>query len=210
MGYDSLYMKLRDREKAIEQLKKQDIIFLIILTVGIPAALFGLYFLLLRRLNVNVLLPAVASAAAVGMLIFDFVKKRKNNYRYVHCTHDTRGIIKRFEAKNGKGVSFDNSYGGSFNEGKVFKYTLFNETRVNCDVDFGVYTFTVFNDEWDEVRKYTAESEEDFKRTFKQALKFAASLEKKPDGEYDETLPVNEPEEDGYDEEDEEDEEKED
>ena len=208
MGYDSLYTKFRDREKAIEQLKKQDIIILIILVIAVPAALFGLYFLIFKRLNLNILLPIVAAVAADIMLIFDFVKKRKNDYRYVHCTHDTKGIIKRFEEKNGKGVAFDNSYGGSFNEGKVFKYTLYNETRVNCDVDFGQYTFTVFNDEWDEVAKFKAEREEDFKRTFKQALKCAASLEKKPDGEYDETLAAEEY--DGGEDEYEEDEEKED
>ena len=197
MGYDSLYSKLRDRDKAIEQLKKQDIIFLIILVIGIPAALFLLYFLLLKKLSVNILLPIIASAAADIILIFDFVKKRKNDYRYVHCTHDVKGIIKKFEDKHEKGKAYDNSYGGAFNEGKVFKYTLYNDTRVNCDVDFGQYTFTVYNDEWDEVQKFKAESEEEFKRTFKQALKFAASLEKLPEGEYDETLEVEEYEDDG-------------
>ena len=202
MGYDSLYTKLRDREKAIEEFKKQDFIFLIILVLGVPAALFGLYFLLLKRLNVNILLPVIASAAAVVILIVDFVKKRKNGYRYVHCTHDVKGIIKKFEDKHEKGKAYDNSYGGSSNEGKVFKYTLYNDTRVNCDVDFGQYTFTVYNDEWDEVQKFKAEREEDFKRTFLQALKFAASLEKLPDGEYDETLEVEEYEEDDEDKED--------
>ena len=70
----------------------------------------------------------------------------------------------------------------------VFKYTLSNEARVNCDTDFGTYTFTVYNDEWDEVEKFKAESEEAFKKTMIKALEFAISLEKKPDGEYDETL----------------------
>lgn len=192
MGYDSLYRKTHDRAAAIKLLKRTDIIILIILTVLFPAGVFLAHYLisLIFKSTVNWFSVIIISVLSVALILFDFVKKMKSNYRYVHCTHDIKAIIKGFESeqKTEKKTALDNSYGGSFNEGKYFKYTYENDARLNCDFDNGVYTFTVYNDEWDEVKKYTAEREEDFEDTMTAALEFTASLEKKPDGEYDESL----------------------
>ena len=192
MGYDGLYRKTHDRQAAIKKLKKIDIITLIIFIILFPAGVYFLHFLisLIFKSSVNYFSVIIISVLSVALIIFDFVKKIKSNYRYVHCTHDIKAIIKAFESEHtaDKKTTFDNSYGGSFNEGKLFKYTYVNDARLNCDFDNGVYTFTVYNDEWDEVKKFTAECEEDFEETMLKALEFTASLEKKPDGEYDESL----------------------
>ncbi len=183
MIYDSLYRKYRDRDKAIEKQKIMDIILCILTVIIIPAVTALVIYLILRRLNIFGLI--LVFAGTVAFSVSDLVKKHKNGYRYVHCNHNISGIIKNFEAENGKGVI---AYGEARNESSVFKYTLSNEARVNCAVDFGQYTFTVFNDEWDEVTKFKAEREEDFEEVLPEALAFAAALEKKPDGEYDESL----------------------
>lgn len=183
MGYDSLYRKYRDRNKAIEKLKIIDVILSVISVVVIPAAAFFIIYLITKRFNFLFLI--VLFGGTLAFSLFDLIKKHKNGYRYVHCSHDVRGMIKNFEAENGKGSC---SYGETMNAETVFKYTLFNDARVNCSADFGQYFFTVFNDEWDEVEKFKAEREEDFEDVMTAALEFAASLEKKPDGEYDESL----------------------
>ncbi len=192
MGYDSLYRKTHDRQAAIKKLKKIDIITLIIFIILFPAGVYLIHFLisLIFKSSVNYFSVIIISVLSVALIIFDFVKKIKSNYRYVHCSHDIKAIIKGFEAERvtDKKTALDNSYGGSFNEGKLFKYTYVNDARLNCDFDNGVYTFTVCNDEWDEVTKFAAEREEDFEETMLKALEFTASLEKKPEGEYDETL----------------------
>ncbi len=183
MGYDSLYTKYRDRDKAIEKLKKTDLIKTILFIIVAPAVVTLAAFLITKKFNLFICILSFAAAAAFS--VTDLVRRHKNGYRYVHCTHDVKGILKPFEAEHGKGVY---AYGEIASGACVFKYTLSNEARVNCDTDFGTYTFTVYNDEWDEVEKFKAESEEAFKKTMIKALEFAISLEKKPDGEYDETL----------------------
>ena len=216
MGYDSLYRKTHDRQKALKMLKKRDIISLILFIILFPAGVYLAHFLisLIFKSSVNLFSVILISVLSVALIVFDFVKKLKSNYRYVHCSHDVKAVIKGFESGREiqKKTSLDNTYGGSFNEGKFFKYTYENDARLNCDFDNGIYTFTVYNDEWDEVTKFTAEREEDFEETMLQALEFTASLEKKPDGEYDESLQpeveIDEYEED-FEEEDEENEEEE-
>lgn len=183
MGYDSLYTKYRDRETAIEKLKKIDLIKTIIFIIVSPAVVTLAAFLITKKFNLFICILAFVSAAAFS--VTDLVRRNKNGYRYVHCSHDIKGILKPFEAEHGKGVF---SYGEIVSGASVFKYTLYNEARVNCDTDFGTYTFTVYNDEWDEVEKFKADCEEAFKKTMIKALDFASSLEKKPDGEYDESL----------------------
>ena len=183
MGYDSLYTKYRDRDKAIEKLKKTDLIKTILFIIVAPAVVTLAAFLITKKFNLFICILSFAAAAAFS--VTDLVRRHKNGYRYVHCTHDVKGILKPFEAEHGKGVY---AYGEIASGACVFKYTLSNEARINCDTDFGTYTFTVYNDEWDEVEKFKAESEEAFKKTMIKALEFAISLEKKPDGEYDETL----------------------
>ena len=183
MGYDSLYTKYRDRDKAIEKLKKTDLIKTILFIIVAPAVVTLAAFLITKKFNLFICILSFAAAAAFS--VTDLVRRHKNGYRYVHCTHDVKGILKPFEAEHGKGV---HAYGEIASGACVFKYTLSNEARDNCDTDFGTYTFTVYNDEWDEVEKFKAESEEAFKKTMIKALEFAISLEKKPDGEYDETL----------------------
>lgn len=192
MGYDSCYKKTHDRTAAIKKLKKTDVIILIVFVLLFPAGVYLIHYLisLIFKNTVNIFSVIIISAASVALIIFDYVKKLKSNYRYVHCTHDIKAIIKDFESDKqlSKKPSLDNTYGGSFNEGKMFKYTYENDARLNCDFDDGVYTFTVYNDEWDEVEKFTAEREEDFEQTMLKALEYTASLEKQPEGEYDESL----------------------
>lgn len=192
MGYDSCYKKTHDRASAIKKLKKTDVIIMIVFVLLFPAGVYLIHYLisLIFKNTVNIFSVIIISAASVALIIFDYVKKLKSNYRYVHCTHDIKAIIKDFESDKqlSKKPSLDNTYGGSFNEGKMFKYTYENDARLNCDFDDGVYTFTVYNDEWDEVEKFTAEREEDFEQTMLKALEYTASLEKQPEGEYDESL----------------------
>ena len=192
MGYDSLYRKTHDRQAAIRLLKRIDIITFILFLFLFPAGVYLVHFLfsLIFKNGINYFSVILISVLSVALIIFDFVKKLKSNYRYVHCRHDIKNIIKGFESERNtqKKTSLDSTYGGSFNEGKLFRYTYENDARLNCDFDNGIYTFTVYNDEWDEVKKFTAEREEDFEETMLQALEFTASLEKKPDGEYDESL----------------------
>lgn len=183
MGYDSLYTKYRDRDKAIEKLKKTDLIKTILFIIVAPAVVTLAAFLITKKFNLFICILSFAAAAAFS--VTDLVRRHKNGYRYVHCTHDVKGILKPFEAEHGKGVY---AYGEIASGACVFKYTLSNEARVNCDTDFGTYTFTVYNDEWDEVEKFTAEREEDFEQTMLKALEYTASLEKQPEGEYDESL----------------------
>lgn len=192
MSYDSCYKKTHDRQAAIILLKRNDIILLILFAVLFPAGVYLVHFLisLIFITSINYFSVIFISVASVVLVIFDYSKKVKSNYRYVHCTHDIKAVLKQFEAEreNEKKPSFDNAYGGMFNEGKVFRYTLSNDARVSCDFDNGIYTFKVYNDEWDEVGNFTAEREEDFEEVMLKSLGSAASLEKQPDGEYDESL----------------------
>lgn len=183
MGYDSLYRKYRNRKEAIEKYKITDVILCITAVIVIPTLTALIVYLITKR--VNYLLIILMFAGTVVFSVSNLINNRRNGYRYVHCSHNAGGTIKSFEAEHGKGAV---SYGEIRNDGTVFKYTLSNDARVNCSVDFGEYTFTVLNDEWDEVKKFKAEKEEDFEPVMSEALDFAASLEKKPGGEYDETL----------------------
>ena len=205
MSYDRYYKKTNDREAALKLLKRSDTVVLVCFILLFPFFVILLHFIAWLIFHTPVTMAVISivivTAASYAIFISDYVKKRKNGYRYVHCTHDPRPTVKKFEERTGeKGKAFDNSYGGSWGEGKVFRYTLYNDARINCDFDGGIYKFTVYNDEWDEEAVYTADREEKFDGTFKAALWFAGSLEKQPEGEYDESLEA-EVEDDGYDEE---------
>lgn len=210
MSYDSFYRKTQDREAALKLLKKRDIILLIIFVFLFPALIYLIHFLisLMVKSPVNIISVILLSAISVVVIIYDFIKRMKGNYRFVHCSHDTKAVIKAFESGREltKKTLFDNAYGGIFNEGKMFKYTYENDAALNCSFDNGVYTFSVLNDEWDEVKKFTTDREEDFDDTMLKALEYTASLEKQPEGEYDESLEpeveIDEYEEDFEDEED--------
>ena len=220
MSYDSFYRKTHDRQASLKLLKRRDIILLIISIILIPAVVFLIHYLIsvLFSRSLNIVSAILISGITVVIIIFDFYKRIKSNYRFVHCSHDTKTMIKNFESSHDitKKTLFDNVYGGIYNEGKMFKYTYENDAALDCNFDNGVYTFSVLNDEWDVVEKLTAEREEDFEETMFKALEIVASLEKKPDGEYDESLQpeveIDEYEEDyeeDYEEETEEDEDKE-
>ena len=197
--YDRLYKKYGDRDTAIEKLKRTDLTAVAVSLVLIPAAAFAALFFIFRR----TVTPAsvVIPLCLLIYIAVSYAARRKNGYRYVHCSHDVKGVIKEFETEKGCGEGMT----GEGGDGSVFKYTLDNDAAVNCSFDGGVYTFTVLNDEWDEAGSFTACREEDFEQTAKKALFYAASLEKKPDGEYDETLQpeveIDEYEDDGYEEE---------
>ena len=194
MSYDSFYRKTQNREAALKLLKKRDIILLIVFVFLFPALIYLIHFLvsLMFKSPVNIVSVILLSAISVVVIVYDFIKKMKNNYRFVHCSHDTKAVIKAFESGREltKKTLFDNAYGGIFNEGKMFKYTYANDAALNCGFDNGVYTFSVLNDEWDEVKKFTTDREEDFDDVMFKALEYTASLEKQPDGEYDESLEV--------------------
>ena len=115
--------------------------------------------------------------------------------RYLHVSHnkDIRSVLHGMNVK----TVMRNPHGKD-----VFSCTFENDAYIDCTYDRNKYKFTVKNDEWDEVESFTC-GEADFEKTFKAAAEFACSLEKKPDGEYDESLM---PEEDYEDEEFEEDE----
>ena len=194
MNYDRLYKKTGDRQEAIRRLKNRDTLILILFILLFPAAVFLTFFLIFGK-NMNVFLVVIISAAAVILMAADYAKKRKNGYKYVHLSRDVKRYVAKFEEKAGiRGKSFDDLSGGFFSEGRIFRYTLDNEARVKCDFEDGVYTFTVQNDEWDDVASYTS-GEEDFGSVLKTALRCAASLEKLPDGEYDENAGTADPDE---------------
>ena len=100
--------------------------------------------------------------------------------RYLHVSHNAE-IRRVLRGRNAK-TAMRNPHGKD-----IFSCTFENDAYIDCTYDRNKYTFSVKNDEWDEVDSFTC-GEADFENTFRAAADFACSLEKKPDGEYDETL----------------------
>lgn len=100
--------------------------------------------------------------------------------RYLHISHN-REIMRVVRSCEGK-LSLRNPHGKD-----VFSCTFDNDAYIDCTYEKGKYTFTVKNDEWDDVCSFEC-GDQDFEQTLDDAAKYAASLEKKPDGEYDESL----------------------
>lgn len=184
MLYDSLYEKYGDRQTALKHYRKIRVPLMVICFILIPAACVSAAYLLngLFQRKGSPMSAAVIWACSAGLTVLFFMKDLKKDYRFVRCRHDIGGLIKPFEKGGGTCLKTD---GG---DGFVFSFTSENDAITECTFCDGVYTFTVKNDEWDETASFTAGTEEEFEQTAKKALSFAAALEKRPGGEYDESL----------------------
>ena len=107
--------------------------------------------------------------------------------RYLHVSHNKE--IKRVLHPMGVKPAIRSAHGKD-----VFSCTFDNDAYLECTYEKSRYTFTVKNDEWDELLNYRS-GEADFEQVLREAAEYAASLEKKPDGEYDESLAAEEDEE---------------
>ena len=179
MFYDKFYEKTKSRAEAVRKSCTLRMILLIAGLILVPAAILLISIFVLRKFNV---FTVIACAAAAALFAVDLIRLLRSGGRYLHCRHDVKSLVNE-TAPGGQLQTFSDPY-----DGKVFTYTLKNESSVECGFLRGKYTFKVKNDEWDEVASFTADREEDFERIAKEALGYAASLEKLPDGEYDETL----------------------
>ena len=124
----------------------------------------------------------------IAYLLFCLFDELLFKVRYLHVSHnkEIKSVVREYGAK----LSLRNPHGRD-----IFSATFENDAGIECIYDRNVYTFTVKNDEWDEVTSLTA-GELDFGQKLKAAAETAASLEKKPDGEYDESLaPETDPDE---------------
>lgn len=209
MLYDRLYAKYKDRKTAIKKYRAIRIPLMTAAILLVPAALICAAYFLNRSFG-RTFSPVSAGliwVCAAALILMFFSKDIKNDYRYLRCSHDFRSVIKEHAGGHISGLQTEGS------DGFLFSYTAGNDSVTECRFCDGVYTFTVKNDEWDEAAVFRAGTEEDFEKTAGEAIAFALSLEKRPGGEYDESL---EPEveideyedpEDGYEEESEEEEE---
>ena len=106
--------------------------------------------------------------------------------RYLHVSHNKE--IKRVAREAGVKPVIRNPHGKD-----IFSCTFDNDAFIECTYEKNKYHFSVKNDEWDEIANYQS-GEDDFEDVLREAAVFTASIEKKPGGEYDESLM---PEEDG-------------
>ncbi|MBO4868975.1 MAG: hypothetical protein J5585_04620 [Clostridia bacterium] len=179
MLYEKFYEKTKNRAEAVRKSCTLRTLLLIAGLILVPAAILLVSIFVIRKFNV---FTVVACAAAAALFAVDLIRLLRSGGKYLHCRHDAKSVVNE-AAPGGQLQTFSDPY-----DGKVFSYTLKNESSVECGFLRGKYTFKVKNDEWDEVASFTAEREEDFEQAAKEALGYAASLEKLPDGEYDETL----------------------
>ena len=179
MLYEKFYEKTKNRAEAVRKSCTLRTLLLIAGLILVPAAILLVSIFVIRKFNVFMV---VACAAAAALFAVDLIRLLRSGGKYLHCRHDAKSVVNE-AAPGGQLQTFSDPY-----DGKVFSYTLKNESSVECGFLRGKYTFKVKNDEWDEVASFTAEREEDFEQAAKEALGYAASLEKLPDGEYDETL----------------------
>ena len=124
----------------------------------------------------------------IAYLLFCLFDELLFKVRYLHVSHnkEIKSVVREYGAK----LSLRNPHGKD-----IFSATFDNDACIECSYDRNVYTFSVKNDEWDEVASLTA-GEFDFGQKLKKAAETAASLEKMPDGEYDESLaPETDPDE---------------
>ena len=123
--------------------------------------------------------------AAVIVLFYCFCSELFSSSRYLHVSHNK--AIKEILGEKGVKPTFHDPHGKN-----VFQCVFENDARVECTYDRGKYTFSVKNDEWDEVQSFTS-GDKGFDDALRSAVEYALTIEKLPEGEYDESL---EPEKD--------------
>ena len=183
MIYDRIYEKYGERSAALKKYRSIRIPLFIACALLVPLALVSAAYLISGQFGrrFSPVPAAIIVICSLLLVVISFIKDLKGDYRYVHCRHDVNGCVKEFASGHTTLVT-------EGTEGFIFSFTSDNGAVTECTFCDGTYTFRVKNDEWDEVAVFSASTEEEFEETAKKALSFAASLEKLPGGEYDETL----------------------
>lgn len=183
MLYDRLYEKHGDRDAALKEYRRIRIPLFIGCAVLIPLTLVSAAYLIGGHFGrrFSPVSAALILICSLLLVIISFLKDLKGDYRYVHCHRDANLCVKGF-------TGGDTTLVTEGADGFIFSFTSDNGAVTECTFCDGTYTFRVKNDEWDEVAVFYAAAEEEFDGAAKKALSFASAIEKRPGGEYDETL----------------------
>ncbi len=185
--YD-LLSKFIKKKRTAKLVYKIVSLFIYIALIAVVAVL-----LVIRVKRVGFDLSGSVYVVCILYLLFCLFDELFFKVRYLHVSHNAE-IRRVLRGRNAK-TAMRNPHGKD-----IFSCTFENDAFIDCTYDRNKYTFTVKNDEWDEVESFTC-GEADFEKTFRAAADFACSLEKKPDGEYDESLmPEPDPDDEVFDE----------
>ena len=137
MLYEKFYEKTKNRAEAVRKSCTLRTLLLIAGLILVPAAILLVSIFVIRKFNV---FTVVACAAAAALFAVDLIRLLRSGGKYLHCRHDVKSVVSE-AAPGGQLQTFSDPY-----DGKVFSYTLKNESSVECGFLRGKYTFKVKND----------------------------------------------------------------